>query len=117
MARYEMDRGEVATVGGEINRDAETLRAVADAVAAASAAARCAVGTGQPGLAAEIDRFRLVHAHLVDAMADAVTALRGGLDLAVRSERDTELAAASALGSISGISSTLGPRVGALRQP
>lgn len=113
MVRYEMDRGEVSRVGGEISRDAATLRAVADAVAAASAAARAAVGTGQPGLTAEIDRFRLVHAQLVDAMADAVTALRGGLDLAVRSERDTELAAAAALGSVCG---TLGPRVGATRQ-
>ena len=65
-------------------------------------------GSGQPGLAAEIDRFRLVHARLVDAMADAVTALCGGLDLAVRSERDTELAAASALGSVAG---TLARRV------
>ncbi len=107
MARYEMDREEVSTVGGAISRDAATLRAVADAVAAASAAARSGVGAGQPGLTAEIDRFRLVHAQLVDAMADAVTALRGGLDLAVRSERDTELAASSALGSVT---AALGPR-------
>ena len=114
MARYEIDREEVSKVGGAISRDAATLRAVAEAIAAASAAAGSAVGTRQPGLTAEIDRFRLVHARLVDAMADAVTALGGDLGLAVRRERDTELAAASALGSVT---STLGSRLDARMHP
>ena len=102
MARFEMDREAVATTSAAISGDATTLRSVADAVAAASAVARSAVGSGQPRLTAEIDHFRLVHARLVDAMADAVTSLCGGLDLAVRDGRDTDLAAASALGSVAG---------------
>ena len=92
MARFEMDREAVATTSAAVSGDATTLRSVADAVAAASAVARSAVGSGQPRLTAEIDHFRLVHARLVDAMADAVTSLCGGLDLA----------AASALGSVAG---------------
>ncbi len=59
-------------------------------MAAAASAARVGVGPGPSVLAAELDRFRLVHARLVDAMADAVAAVCGELDLAVRSERDTE---------------------------
>ena len=108
MARYEVDRGAVSTTAAAVRGDATTLRSVADAVAAAAAAARSAVGSGQPGLAEEIDRFRVVHATLVDAMSDAVTSLCGALDLAVRQGRDTELAAAAVLGSVAG---TLSPAV------
>ena len=102
MARYEMDREGVATVRAAVSGDPEALRGVADAVAAAASAARGGVGPRASVLAAELDRFRLVHARLVDAMADAVAAVCGELDLAVRSERDTELATASALGSLTG---------------
>ena len=109
MARYEMDRDGVSTVTAAVSGDPAVLREVADGVAAASALARSGVGSAEAGvcseeagLAAEIDRFRLVHARLLDAMADAVAALCGELDLAVRGDRETELAAASALGSIAG---------------
>jgi len=114
MARYEVDLEAVSTTAAAVRGDATTLRSVADAVAAAAAAARSAAGSGQPGLSAEIDRFRLVHATLVDAMADAVTSLCGGLDLAVRQGRDTEVAAAAALGSVAG---TLAPVVAVLGRP
>ena len=102
MARYEMDRDGVASVRAAVSDDPACLREVADGVAAASAMARSGVGSGQAGLTAEIDRFRLVHARLLDAMADAVAALCGELDLAVQSDREVELAAASALGSVTG---------------
>jgi hypothetical protein len=103
MARYEMDRDGVSTVRAAVGGDPAVLREVADVVAAASAAARSVVGSEEAGLAAEIDRFRLVHARLLDAMADAVAALCGELRLAVQGDRETELAAASALGSIVGV--------------
>lgn len=102
MARYEMDRDGVASVRASVGGDPAVLRAEAEAVAVASAMARTGVGAGQPQLAAELDRFRLVHARLLDAMADGVAALCGELDLAVRDDRETELAAASALGSLAG---------------
>lgn len=102
MARYEMDRDGVASATAAVSGDPALLREGAEMVAAASATARSGVGSGQPQLTAELDRFRLVHARLLDAMADAVAALCGGLDLAVRDDRETELAAASALGSLTG---------------
>jgi hypothetical protein len=102
MARYEVDRDGVAAARVAVGGDPEALRAVADAVAAATSAARVGLGPRTSVLAVELDRFRLVHARLLDAMADAVAALCGELDLAMHSERDVELAAVSALGSLTG---------------
>lgn len=116
MARYDMDRDGVASVRAAVAADPALLRESADTVAVASAIARSGVvsapmGTGSAqaglgsasrGLATELDRFRVVHASLLDAMADALSALCGGLDLAVRGDRATELAAVSALGSLAG---------------
>ncbi|HET7800928.1 MAG TPA: hypothetical protein VFL38_10925 [Humibacillus xanthopallidus] len=102
MARFEMDRDGVASVRAAVSGDPALLREAAEVVAVASATARVGMGSGQPQLAAELDRFRLVHARLLDAMGDAVAALCAGIDLAVRDDRETELAAAAALGSLAG---------------
>jgi hypothetical protein len=100
MARIEVDPAGVSAVRGTVRGDPATLRAVADTVAAATAAARAALGSQDSPLSGELDRFRLVHAHLLDAMAEAFTALGGGLDLAAETARAGELAAAAALGSL-----------------
>jgi hypothetical protein len=102
MARYEVDHDGIGAARSAISDDPALLRAVAMAVSAASGAARSAVGPGRAGLVAEIDRFGLLHARLLDALADAVQALCGDLDLVVQTERETELAAASALGGLTG---------------
>jgi hypothetical protein len=109
MARYDMDRDGVASVRAAVAGDPVLLRESADAVALGSAIARSGTGSGQTGigwaptgLATELDRFGVVHALLLDAMADALAALCGGLDLAVRGDRATELASVSALGSLAG---------------
>ena len=101
MARIEFDPAGVSAVRETVRGDPAVLRAVADTVAAATAAARQALGPQASPLSAELDRFRLVHAHLVDAMAEAFSALAGGLDLAVEGARVAEVAAATALGSLS----------------
>jgi hypothetical protein len=109
MARYDMDRDGVASVRAAVAGDPALLRDSADAVASGSTIARSGVGSTQTGigwtpteLATELDRFGIVHAVLLDAMADALAALCGELDLAVRGDRATELAAVSALGSLAG---------------
>ena len=107
MARYEMDRDGLASARAAVSGDPALLREAAEVVAAASAMACSGVGSDQPQLAAELDRYRLVHARLLDAMADAVAALCGELDLAVQDEHETEIAAASALGAL-GTLGTLG---------
>jgi hypothetical protein len=102
MGRFEMDREGVSAVGAALRHDPDVLRGVADRVAAAGAPPPGGVGAEAIGLGAELDRFRLVHAGLVDAVADAFAALGGDLGVAVGSDRATELAAVSALGALAG---------------
>ena len=102
MGRFEMDREGVGGLSAAVRGDPEVLRRVADGVAAAGARARAGAGAEAVGLGAELDRFRLVHAALLDAVADAIGALGGDLDVAVSSDRATEVDVVSALAARAG---------------
>ncbi|MCU1536870.1 MAG: hypothetical protein JWP82_1221, partial [Humibacillus sp.] len=97
MARYEVDTGGLRSARQTVRGDPAALHGLADVVSAAGAGAKESVGPSTP-LAGELDRFRLVHARLLDAVADAFAALGGALDVAAADSREVELAAAAALG-------------------
>src|SRR4051794_22311396 len=123
MGRFEMDRDGVGGLSAAVRGDPGVLRGVAGGVAAAGAPARAGAGAEAGGLraepdrlrllpsppldsvagaGAELDRFRLVHAALLDAVADAIAALGGDLDVAVSSDRATEVDVVSALAARAG---------------
>ena len=101
MARFEVDHGGLRSARDTVRGDPHVLRALADLVSAAGAGAREAVEPAT-SLTGELERFRLLHARLLDAAAEALEALGGALDLAAADSRDVELAAAAGLGSLAG---------------
>lgn len=120
MAHYSIDRDGVVGARHALDGDPQTLRDCAGELSVAAAAATVAVGagggrgggrgggTGGPGvvegdrLRAALQRFRVVQATALDAVADAWSALGGDLDQAVAGERDTELAVMAAFGATTG---------------
>jgi hypothetical protein len=91
MTRYAIDTHGVCRERGALAHDPAELRECASLVAVATAAA--AVSTGGEGnvLAAELARFRVVHAHALDAVADAADALSDHLDRSTLEARSVEL--------------------------
>lgn len=102
MARYRIDDEAVCDARRSLDGDPATLRSCATALAAAGSMAAAAVGDADETLTLgqALQRFRLVHAQAVDAVADAAAALGGELDLAVAGEHEVQLAVASAFGAI-----------------
>lgn len=102
MAHYRIDDEGVCDARRLLDGDPATLRSCATALAAAGSVAAAAVGDADETvtLGRALQRFRLVHAQAIDALADASAALGGELDLAVAGEREVQLAVASAFGAI-----------------
>ena len=102
MAYFSIDREAVHGARMILAEDPSLLHALAGEVSAAGAAARACLGPEWAGLAEAIDRFRVVHGHAIDAVAEAAAALGGDLDLVIAGSAETELAVSSALGSVTG---------------
>lgn len=100
MARSEIDHEGVASARHALAADPDALRECAARVSAALVSARWALGdTGS--LSAAVERYRILQARGLEAMAEAAAVLGGDLDVVVESSRATELAVAGALGAVS----------------
>jgi hypothetical protein len=91
MARYSIDPHGVSRERLALAHDPAELRACASVVAAATAGAMSAVGTEGDGLRVALERFRVVHAHALDAVADAAGALGDRIDRSTAEARSVEL--------------------------
>ncbi len=91
MTRYSIDTDGVSRERLALAEDPAQLRACASAVAAATASALAALGGDGEGIRAALERFRLVHAHALDAVADAADALGDRLDRSTLEARSVEL--------------------------
>jgi hypothetical protein len=103
MAHFTIDHDGLTVARRALAADAETLSRCALELSAAAASARAAAGTDAVVLGMALERFRLVEARALDAIAAASAALGGRLDVATLEARDTDLAVASALGRVSGV--------------
>jgi hypothetical protein len=96
MSRLAIDPDGVSAARARVADDSAALRACAQEVAAAFAAAAVGLGGGclgvttAGGLGAALGHSRLVRAHAVDAVAAAVEALSGDLDLVADEARALE---------------------------
>ncbi|GAA2487333.1 hypothetical protein [Terrabacter carboxydivorans] len=91
MTRYSFDTHGVSRARLALSHDPAELSACASAVASAGMAATVALGDDAEGLRAAIERFRVVHAHAFDALADAASALGDRLDRSTLEMRSVEL--------------------------
>ena len=99
MAYSSIDREGVSSARGTLAADPVALRSCAARVSAGAAEARMAVGAEATRLGVALERFRVVHATALDAMAQASATIGGDLVLVVTSSRETELSIAAGLGS------------------
>lgn len=109
MTRYAMDADGVSRERLALAHDPAELRACASALAAATAHVLGALGSDTAGVPAATERFRLVHAHALDAVAEAADALGGRLDRSAAEARAVELAVTGALASTGGWAAAAGP--------
>ncbi|WP_020144495.1 hypothetical protein [Terracoccus sp. 273MFTsu3.1] len=91
MTRYAIDSDGVSRERLALAHDPAELRACASQVATATAGAMASAGDAGAVLRVELDRFRVVHAHALDAVADAAGALGDRLDRSTLEARSVEL--------------------------
>ena len=91
MTRYSFDTHGVSRERLALSHDPAELSTCASAVASAGTAAAVALGDGAEGLRVAVERFRVVHAHAFDALADAAAALGDRLDRSTLEMRSVEL--------------------------
>jgi hypothetical protein len=91
MTRYAIDTHGVTRERLALAREPAELRECASVVAAATAGAMAAVGCEGDGLRVALERFRVVHAHALDAVADAAGALGDRIDESAAEARAVEL--------------------------
>jgi hypothetical protein len=91
MTRYSFDTHGVSSARLALSHDPAELSTCASAVASAGASAAVALGDEADGLRTAIERFRVVHAHAFDALADAAAALGDRLDRSTLEMRSVEL--------------------------
>ncbi|WP_374968636.1 hypothetical protein [Terrabacter sp. BE26] len=91
MTRFSIDTSGVSRERLALAEDPRELRECASQVAAATAAAMAAVGGEADGVGTALERFRLVHTHALDAVADAASALGDRLDRSTLEARSVEL--------------------------
>ncbi|WP_347351744.1 hypothetical protein [Intrasporangium sp.] len=99
MAYFSIDEDGVRSARAVLADDPRALHELAAGLSSAVATARAAVGSDQVGLLEALERFGGVHAHALDAVAEASAALGGDLDLTVTRSAAIELAVAAAVGS------------------
>jgi hypothetical protein len=80
MTRYSFDTHGVSRERVALSHDPAELDECASAVASAGVVAAVALGDDARSLRDAIERFRVVHAHALDALADAAAALGDRLD-------------------------------------
>jgi hypothetical protein len=100
MTRYSIDTHGVSCERLALSNDPTELSACASAVASAGAFASAAVGREGDGLGIALERFRSVHVHALDALADAASALGDRLDRSTLEARSVELFVTSGLAAI-----------------
>lgn len=91
MTRYSFDGSGVSRERLALAHDPAELRECASLVASATAVAMAATGSEGHALGAALSRFRVVHAHALDAVADAASALGDRLDRSTAEARCVEL--------------------------
>ncbi len=91
MTRYAIDFDGVSRERLALAHDPAELRECASHVATATAGAMASTGDAGDVLRVELDRFRVVHAHALDAVADAAGALAHRLDRSTVEARSVEL--------------------------
>lgn len=117
MTRYSIDTHGVSSERLALSHDPAELSACASAVASAGGFASAAAGREGHGLGIALERFRSVHAHALDALADAASALGDRLDRSTLDARSVELFVTSGFAAVTtsghaalGDPSTTGPR-------
>jgi hypothetical protein len=111
MTRYSIDTEGVSRERLALAHDPDELRQCASAVASATAAAMAAVGREGPVIRTALERFRLVHAHALDAVADAAGALGDRLDRSTTETRSVELLVTAGLAQVAAVGSAGSPPV------
>src|SRR3954471_9496903 len=91
MTRYAIDTDGVSGERLALAGDPVELRECASLVAGATTGAMTSAGTEGDGLRAALERFRVVHAHALVAVADAAAALGDRLDQSTAQARSVEL--------------------------
>ncbi len=91
MTRYSIDGHGVSRERLALARDPAELRACASLVAMGSAGAITATGGEGDALRVALERFRVVHSHALDAVAEAASALGDRLDRSTVEARSVEL--------------------------
>lgn len=99
MTRYSIDTHGVSGERLALAHDPAELSACASAVASAGGFASAAVGREGHGLGIALERFRSVHAHALDAVAEAASALGDRLDRTTLETRSVELFVTSGFAS------------------
>ncbi|MDN5795292.1 MAG: hypothetical protein L0H79_06005 [Intrasporangium sp.] len=102
MAHFSIEPDGVRSARAVLADDPRALRHLASALSTACAQARTTIGSEWAGLLEALERFGSVHAHGIDAVAEASAALGGDLDLLASRSAATELAIAAAIGSVHG---------------
>jgi hypothetical protein len=100
MTRYAFDTDGVSRARLALTDDPAQLRACASLVAAATAGAMSAVGSEGGCVRVAVERFRTVHAHALDAVADAASALGDRLDRSTLETRAVELFVTTSLADV-----------------
>ena len=97
MTRYVLDTDGVTRARLALADDPPELRECASVVAAATATAMSAAGSEGSQVRTALERFRTVHCHALDAVADAAGALGDRLDQSTAEARSVELFVTTAL--------------------
>src|SRR5688572_14117812 len=100
MTRYFLDTDGVTRARLALADDPAQLRECASVVAATTAAAMSAVGPEGTCVCTALRRFRTVHCHSLDAVADAASALGDRLDRSTVEARSVELFVTTALAGV-----------------
>jgi hypothetical protein len=96
MARHLIDSDAVAAAAGSLAADPQTLHALASELSRAVVDAERSVAGDCPALRAALDRFRLLHAHALDVVAEATAALSGDLYTVAHESQSLERAISQA---------------------
>ena len=107
MTRYAIDTYGVSRERLSLAHDPAELRECASLVAASTAGAMASLGDEGEVLRVELARFRIVHAHALDAVADAAAALGDRLDRSTSEALSVELFVTTGLASVAASSTVV----------
>jgi hypothetical protein len=105
MTRYSIDTEGVSRERLALAHDPDELRQCASAVASATAAAMAAVGREGALIRTALERFRVVHAYALDAVADAAGALGDRIDRSTLEARSVELFVTAGFAQVAAVGS------------